>query len=152
MRVNYYNKHRERFYKNLKPIILIEDLLVQEDFTALIDYKFYCFGGRPLYVLVIENERNKKTFFDENWNEILENSRSFSKKSNFRQPTNFQFMKEVAASLSRDFPFVRVDLYSINEKVFFGELTFTPHGGVRDIHIDNLNHVFGDLIQLPKPI
>ena len=68
----------------------------------------------------------------------------------FKAPENFEEMKETARILSGDYPFIRVDLYSINGKTIFGELTFYPDSGIIPFTPDKYNHIFGDLFKLPE--
>ena len=66
------------------------------------------------------------------------------------KPSNFEEMKGIAAKLAGDFIFMRVDLYSIEGRTLFGEMTFFPTGGIKRMFVERLNKVMGDLIRLPK--
>ena len=105
-----------------------------EDKPSLVDYKFYCMNGKPEVLLVIGDRDNraeeKKSMYDMNFNQLdykYADYKTFDK--NIKAPENFEKMKEIAHILSEDFPFVRVDLYNINGKIYFGELTFFPASG-----------------------
>ncbi|PXY43703.1 ATP-grasp fold amidoligase family protein [Flavobacterium hydrophilum] len=151
LKSNYYNKYRETIYKKVKPRLLIEKYISNcED--GLVDYKFYCFHGQPKYVLVkkTENGKEKKCFYDLNWKKIVSSEEDANwLKSEIEKPANFNEMLKVASTLSDQFIFVRVDLYSIGDKVLFGELTFFPTGGHNRFPIDYLNLEMGNLIKLP---
>ena len=135
----------EFHYKFIKPCIIAEEYL---DFksdvnqsTSAIDYKIWCFNGKAYYFFVCSN-RNSKTldvsFFDRDWN--LHNEK-FVFSSHFRvqdppvrKPDNLSEMIQLAERLSKPFPEVRVDLYNINGKIYFGEMTFTSYGGTMNYY------------------
>lgn len=96
--------------------------------------KFYCFNGEPLAILYMTgrgSEHMQAAFFDLNWNMIgttgKRNYQSFE--ATPPAPASLNRMAEAARILSKDFKFVRVDLYDVDGKPFFGEMTFTPAGG-----------------------
>lgn len=149
---NYYHKFREKIYKDLKPQILVEKYISEIDSDALIDYKFHCFHGEPKYVFVQKNKSKdiRKSFYDMSWNQILpEHYIEAFYEADFKKPDNFDEMIRVAEKLSEGFIFLRVDLYSIGNKIIFGELTFFSNGGLIRSSIERFNKEFGDLIQLP---
>lgn len=149
---NYYHKFRESIYKNVKPRIIIEKYISEIDNDSLIDYKFHCFHGQPKYVFVQKNksENISKCFYDLNWNRVLPEKfiPAFSN-SNFTKPDNFEEMIQIAQKLSEGFIFLRVDLYSIGNKIIFGELTFFSNAGLVRSSIERFNKEFGELIKLP---
>ncbi len=127
LRENYYYQTGEWGYKDIPPKILCEKLLQGE----VIDYKFFCFNGEPFLVDVIKNRTNinhyNEIFTDLNFNMI---SQGKGREDVWRKPQHWEEMIEMAKLLSKDFPFVRVDLYDLEGKVYFGELTFTPADGM----------------------
>ncbi|WP_136666550.1 ATP-grasp fold amidoligase family protein [Flavobacterium sp. H122] len=149
---NYYDKFRESIYKNVKPRIIAEKYISEIDNDSLIDYKFHCFHGQPKYVFVQKNksENITKSFYDLNWNKVLPEKYipAFSN-SDFKKPENFDEMIRIAEKLSEGFIFLRVDLYSIGDRIIFGELTFFSNGGLVRSSIERFNQEFGDLIKLP---
>lgn len=149
---NYYYRFREKIYKNLTPKIIVEAYLEQEDNCGIIDYKFQCFDGKPENVLVKKKVDGfcKKALYNMNWerHEPDPDCANYLK-CVLEKPLNFEEMKEVAAKLSKGFPFLRVDLYSVKGKTYFGELTFIPNGGAKDTLIKRLDLNYGNLIQLP---
>ncbi|RBA28054.1 ATP-grasp fold amidoligase family protein [Flavobacterium tibetense] len=150
---NYYYKFREIIYKDVKPRILVEKYISEIDNDSLIDYKFHCFHGKPKYVFVQKNKSKdlRKCFYDLDWNQVLpEQYISSFYKANFKKPENFDVMLRVAEKLSEGFIFLRVDLYSIGNKVVFGELTFFSNGGLVRSSVERFNKEFGDLIHLPN--
>lgn len=149
---NYYEKFREAIYKNLKPRIIIEKYISEVANDSLIDYKFHCFHGQPKYVFVQKNKSQNisKCFYDMNWNKILpEKFIPAFVNSNFKKPDNFEEMIRIAKKLSEGFIFLRVDLYSVDNKIIFGELTFFSNAGLIRSSIEKFNHEFGDLMTLP---
>jgi hypothetical protein len=150
---NYYYKFREIIYKDVKPRILVEKYISEIDSDSLIDYKFHCFHGKPKYVFVQKNKSKdlKKSFYDLDWNQVLPKKYISSfYEADFKKPENFDEMVSVAEKLSEGFIFLRVDLYSIGNKVIFGELTFFSNAGLVRSSIEKFNKEFGDLIQLPQ--
>ena len=116
----YYWIHREWPYKNIKPKIICEKYMEPENGTSLIDYKFYCFNGKPMYCQVIKDRYIKETidFFDMEWN-LMEftglhqpNNPFPHSKTKIIKPIKFEEMKKIAKILSKNIPFVRIDLYS----------------------------------------
>ena len=65
------------------------------------------------------------------------------------KPDNLEELLTVSEKLANDFIFVRVDLYSIENKIYFGELTFFPWAANRRLTVERLNKELGDLIHLP---
>lgn len=124
-------------YSRIKPMILAEELLVDDETTKqgklLIDYKFYCVNGKPLYVMVLTDRKPnthdfKVGIFDMDWNlhpEYLSKVHE-SVDKNIKCPASFTTMLKMSCSLSAKFVFCRVDFYEINGKPMFGEMTFTP--------------------------
>lgn len=155
LKKNFYYQSREWPYKNVKPRILIEKYMSDKKQKELVDYKFYCFNGEPKYLYVSEGLENHETakieFFDMNFK-----SAPFSRddyaifKIKPKKPKTFGQMKEIAKKLSKGIPFVRVDLYEINGKIYFGELTFTPCGGYMPFNPKEWDRKLGQLLKLPK--
>lgn len=150
-REDYYRLEREPQYKSTAPRILVEQYL-EDDSGGLRDYKFHCSKGKPHYVQ-IDADRfgdHKEDMRDMRWRKIpcrpshipLELGPGLSK------PRNFDEMKQVVERLSAPFPYVRVDLYTANNKIYFGELTFTPGSGTVILAPDEWEVKFGNLIDL----
>lgn len=149
---NYYDKYKERIYKAVEPRILVEAYLDQTDSENIIDYKFYCIHGKPEYVLVktMVNNQFKKCFYNLDWQKLENDNPDKNYLSEeIKKPNNFEALVDIAKKLSSEFIFVRVDLYSINGKIYFGELTFFPTGALKRLPIERLNTELGKKIQLP---
>lgn len=149
LKKNLYFYGREWPYKDIKPKILIEELL-DNDGKELEDYKFWCFNGEPKLCLVCtdRNTELKETFFDMNWN-LLELKRpNHDIDKNVKKPINFELMKTLSKKLSKDMPFIRVDFYEVNGKVYFGELTFYPASGFAKFEPEEWDEKLGSLIDI----
>lgn len=150
---NWYNG-REWPYKNVKPRIIAEVFMTDKVNQDLIDYKFYCFNGEPKYCQVIKNRSTIETidFFDMDWNHqpfIGLNPNAIHSESLISKPHNMEKMIEIASILSKKMPFVRIDLYEINNSIYFGEITFYPSGGIGRFSPSEYNTILGGLINLP---
>lgn len=138
-----------RGYKNIQPRILIEEYITQSN-NQLYDYKFMCFNGEPKWVLACSN-RGKNTIYenhDMNWDLFIPSPRSATK-TVINRPKNFNKMVEIAKELAAPFPFVRVDFYETNDKVYVGELTFTPAGGF-NTYSKEWDYKVGEWLDLTK--
>lgn len=130
-------------YAGIKPCVIAEEVLVPEPPTStLTDYKIWCFNGKAYYVWVC-NDRSSGgnsahvLTYDLDWNPHPEFSvfnSDYLQGDVIPKPKNFERMIEVAEKLSKGFPELRVDLYNISGKIYFGELTFTSQGGGMDFY------------------
>lgn len=130
MKENYAIKTAERQYSNIPRRIIIEELLDTKTDELPIDYKFFCSRGKIICTLVFTGRGNKveRLFVDDKYEDLrLVNEYS---KNNYKttKPESYNEMLKIASVLSKEFPFVRVDLYDVDGKPYFGELTFTPSG------------------------
>lgn len=155
LKKNHYYYAREWPYKDVHPRIIIEDYMQNGNDEDLRDYKFYCFNGIPQYLYVSEGLSNHETakidFYDMNYEKApfgREDYLHFDKKPS--KPINFEKMKDLSRKLSKDIPFVRVDFYEINGKIYFGELTFTPCGGFMKFYPEEWDRKLGDLIKIDE--
>lgn len=154
LNTNYYWSKREWVYKDIKPRIICEKYMTDDENTnTLADYKFYCFNGIPWYCQVIRGRGLNETidFFDMDWNHMpfvgmrkLPNS-----PERIIKPEKYNEMIELAKSLSSGFPFVRVDFYYVNNRIYFGELTFFPTSGMGKFYPEEWNRKIGELLVLP---
>lgn len=141
-------------YTRIKPCIIIEQLLHEPNSTSLIDYKLWCFNGRPQFIFVITNRRGHMMdimLYDLDWNalpQFCKFSKTYRQATLIDKPENLNEMIAIATRLASDFPQVRVDLYNINGKVYFGELTFTSLGGLMPYFSDSFQKKAGNMIDL----
>lgn len=155
LNLNYFYKYREWVYKDIQPRIICEKYLSEDnEKTSLTDYKFYCFNGDPLYCQVIKNREFGGTidFFDKEWNRMEFNGLQEMphSKGKIPKPEGYKNMLEYARNLSKDFPFVRVDLYYVKRRIYFGELTFFPRSGFGSFSPPEWNTKIGNLLKLPQ--
>ena len=153
MQTDFWRFYAEVQYRNIQKRILCEEYLGDGQELPK-DYKVYCFHGRPLYILVCDGRGSQRTrfyFYDANWRfcpitrDGLEVSGDFS----VARPENLSEMLACAADLSAPFPFVRADFYEIGGKLIFGELTFTPAGGLDTRRLPATDIMFGKLLKVP---
>ena len=144
---------REWPYKNVPKRIIAEKYMEDKEAKELKDYKFFCFDGE-VKALFIATERGtgdvKFDFFDAEFNHLdLVQVHPMSGKV-VKKPLCFEEMKIVAGKLSKGIPMVRVDLYEVNGRVYFGEMTFFHHGGLVPFHPEKWDYEFGSWIKLPS--
>lgn len=145
---NNYSAGREWSYKNITPKIIVEEYLEDksDSFDGINDYKFLCFNGEAKYIVfdVDRHTNHKRNIYDINWNFINVSTDYPNFGDSVDKPAGLEEMVKVANTLSKDFPFVRVDLYWVNGKVYFGELTFYPWTGYVQFEPDNFDYSLGE--------
>jgi hypothetical protein len=129
LRSNYYWSCREYQYFHVKPRVLVEEYLKNQDGSGPLDYRFYCFNGVPEVIQVDNHAHDINPFFDTKWNQLDLHYREGASRPALAKPMNLERMIVIAAQLSADFDFVRIDLYNIDGSIYFGEYTLTPTGG-----------------------
>jgi hypothetical protein len=147
LEANYYWKAREYQYFDIPPRLLIEEYLSNPDGSSVNTYKFWCFGGVPHVVHVTDRPDSINPAFDMSWNQI-EFSHNPKSQPRHPRPKHLERMVEVASRLSEDFDFVRVDLFNVDGRILFNELTFTPCGGHLEFKPAEWDVKFGDLWSL----
>lgn len=121
----------ESWYSSIPCKIMAEELL---DINTVDDYKFHSFNGEKFFIEhLVERDKTKgilkSNFYDENWNKLNFTIGTEMYDYDIKKPKNFDKMIEIVKKLSKDFDYVRVDLYNIGGEIYFGELTFCPDGG-----------------------
>lgn len=145
---------REWAYENCQPRkIIIEQLISDEKYHDIPDFKFYCFNGEPHYCQVIMNRYDNETidFFDMKWHHqpfYGLNPKHGPAPKPAPKPAHFDTMKNIAKQLSYGFPFSRIDLYSTKSNVWFGEITFYPASGYGNFTPDEWDFYLGNLFNL----
>lgn len=144
---------REWVYKNLKKRLVVEKYL-EDKSGGLLDYKFFCFNGKPRFMQLEVGRytaNNTRNFYDMDWN-LMPFGKELEHNPNIEveKPEGFEEMKEIAEKLSKPFSFVRVDLYQVGGKIYFGELTFFPAGGAPDFKPIEYNKIVGDMWDIGK--
>lgn len=139
-------------YRNIPRKIIAEKYLGGE----IYDYKFFCLNGKPEFLYISQeipdtNGELKCCFWNADGKpaQFERTDEYFFEEGNFPQlPQNFDKMKNIAADLSRDFPFVRVDLFEVNGKIYFSELTFTPAAGMMPLRPKEWDYKLGDRLKI----
>lgn len=153
----------EPHYATIKPCVIAEQLLDASqqsiDSSTLIDYKIWCFDGEPACIRVYYNRAHRKvdsTIYDTDWNphpEWVASSKHYKVDPQpIPRPASLDRMLEAARALSKGLPQVRVDLYEVGGKPYFGELTLTAASGCIDSFSEAYLRELGDRVKLPKPI
>ncbi|WP_078429777.1 ATP-grasp fold amidoligase family protein [Alkalihalobacterium alkalinitrilicum] len=150
---NYFYQYREWPYKNVNPKIVCEKYMVDESGKELKDYKIFCFNGEPKIIQVDFNRftGHTRNLYDTNWNYL---PTSFQYPTNpdivINKPNRLAEMIKLARILAEGLTFVRIDFYSINDRIFFGEITFYPESGFGNFYPNTLGVEMGEWIKLSK--
>ena len=151
---DYYKKSREWPYKNVPHRIIAEEYLEDSKSHELSDYKVHSFNGTPKVILVCKNRFSEnmmtEDFFDAEWNHLnVRREHHGNCKTAIPKPKEMDIILNLARVLSENIPFVRSDFYIVNEKVYFGELTFSPAGGFRSFIPESFDREMGKWLSLP---
>ena len=130
---SYYVNHREWQYKNVAPRLVVEELLLDDEGNVPADIKIHCFDrGRGDVVIGIDSarfSRHRRDHYDEQWNRIDLTFAFEQSDDGVARPKMLEQMVGLARSLAEPFRYVRVDLYALRDRIYVGELTFTPGSG-----------------------
>lgn len=153
-----YRSLREWPYKDVKRRVLAEKYMVPKDMINnpiydLSDYKFFCFNGEPKYCQVIRNRHSKESidFYDMNWRHqefVGLNPIASNGINPVPRPLLLDEMICICHKLSENLKFVRIDMYVIDNRIYFGEITFYPASGIGFFSPDKWNVELGNLISL----
>ncbi|MBW9324173.1 glycosyl transferase [Enterococcus casseliflavus] len=148
---NFFYMSREWPYKNVVPKIIAEEFISDN----LSDYKFFCFNGEVKIVLVCRNRYTKEglteDFFDTDWKHLnMSRKHHPNSTKDICRPEKLDEMINLAEILSENIPFVRVDLYEVDGKVYFGELTFFPASGLEGFVPECWDKTLGEWLILPE--
>lgn len=149
---DYYLCDREWPYKNVPHKIVAEEYLDDGSGRGINDYKVFNFNGEP-YIIQVDFDRfieHKKNLYTTEW--ILCDF-AFNYPSHpevkIPKPEKLDEMLELSRKLSKDSPYMRTDFYSVNGKLYFGELTFFPASGYGEFKPDDIDFELGEKIILP---
>lgn len=155
LKENYYLHGREWPYKNVSRKVLAEQYMQDISSEELKDYKFFCFNGHVEYCQVIADRSTCETidFYDRRWIHqpfigLHAKVPHPHAKVPHACPLLYRKMIEIAETLAAGIPFVRVDLYYINDRIYFGEITFFPHSGTGVFSPDEWNERLGEMIKI----
>lgn len=157
---NLYLPYSEMQYKDVDPVILVEEYLGGPNGELPEDYKFYCINGKCYMTMFCKDRDNhghgaKYYYMDRDWNMITNGVGEHNMP--VEKPVCLDRAMVLAEKLCQPFPFVRVDLYLLGERIVFGELTFTPAAGMDVDHKlkpfdseEDLDHIYGRILKLPE--
>ena len=157
---NAYVLSREWNYKNIKPRLVVEEVIRDHKGNLPLDYKFMCFDGEPKLLFLDLGVINPDSSYNHNYPRNIYDMEFnllpvFETRPNadypVEKPANFERMVEIARKLSAPFPFCRVDLYNVDGKIYFGEITFYHGGGCNDIQPEEWDRKMGDWININSP-
>lgn len=150
---NFYAVTREWPYKNVKPRIIAEQYMQEDDGSELKDYKVHNFNGVPRVILVCQNRFKEsgltEDFYSQQW-ERLDISRPShpNSKEETPRPQELDTMLKLSKKLSATVPFMRTDFYTINHHVYFGEITLYPASGSVPFVPAEVDQLLGSWIDL----
>ena len=145
--------YNEVHYSNIKPCIFAEEYLPTMSLYQT-DYKFQCINGEPYCILICADRGadGEAQLFSYNlkWERVpLLNGEEHTMSREFQKPLQFNKMIEYARILARPFPYVRVDFYEVDGKLYIGELTFTPYGNIMTYYKNSILEDMGNKLVLP---
>ncbi len=148
---NYFWYLREWQYKNIKPRILVEQYIGNNDGLPY-EYKFFCFDGLPKIVMVVKDRENvaKSNFYDLNFMRLPLKIENPNFEDAVNKPQNFEEMLRIAGVLSKGIRHVRVDLYNVDEHIYFSEMTFQHWGGFSHIDPPEWDQIMGEWIKIDE--
>ncbi|HBF68227.1 MAG TPA: hypothetical protein DDW20_02770 [Firmicutes bacterium] len=153
LKINYGNKTVEKHYSKIKPRIIIEQYIGNEN-TLPLEYKIHVFNGiaKSLYVVSGRGKDIRYNNYYIDWTPFDGSQFNGWKKTDYplNKPENFDEMVFLTESLAKNFPFVRVDLYNIEGKIYFSEMTFTPAKGTLILDDDHCDFEMGKWLDISK--
>lgn len=143
------NAGREWPYTKSESVIVAEHLLEDLSYknNTVNDYKILCFNGKPEYIICITDRYTSSVnhlYYDVNWEKQNVVSEGAYLDADVPKPDKLPEMLEIAETLSEDFPFARIDLYYVENKIYFGEITFFPWSGYMEFEPDEFDFVLGE--------
>ena len=153
LRTDYGKKTVEPHYSNIKPRIIIEKMML-EDNELPIEYKIHVFNGKAKYMYIVTG-RNKDIHYNNyliDWTDFDEAQFNHWTKleEEIKKPHNWDEAIKISEDLAKPFPFVRVDLYIINGKIYISEMTFTPAKGTLTFKDDKSDFIIGEWLTIQK--
>ena len=141
----------ELHYSKIKHHKIICEEFLGENLT---DYKFFCFNGQPKFIYVskdlIHDRQAKIGFFNLDGSKMELKRDDYKNINNIEMPNFYNEMLDMATSLCKDFPFVRVDFFVTKSRYYFAELTFTPSACMMPFNPKNIDLEWGTLLNIEK--
>ena len=151
MKEKYYKYTKEFQYKNVKTMIICEEYLENREGT-LIEYSLHCFNGKAKFIEVHTDRFNgyKENYYYPDWTEAKFRGKLKNSADYIEKPENLDELIEIGEKLSHGFAYVRVDFNDVDNKLYFGELTFTPANGTEAFHPIEQDLEIAKMIDLKK--
>lgn len=140
---NIYYTRKEWQYKNIKPRVVVEKLLMDSEGSIPNDYKFHCFNGEVKIISIDvgrgSNNHIRNWYFPNwerapfKWSSVFNGNRTDPSVIEFPPPLGLNKMISLSSQLANNFKYVRIDWYNVGAQVFFGEITFHHDGGFQPI-------------------
>ena len=147
---NIYYGIREYPYKNVKPKVFAEKYLGE----IMTDYKFYCFNGKPLFLYcskgMLRAHVGAVDFYDLSWNPMPFYRTDYERLGQIPKPEHLDEMIEISKILSKDVPFVRIDLFEVSNQVYFSEFTLCPASGYMPFVPKEYDAIVGEWLDIPR--
>lgn len=155
LKTDFSKRFREWPYKYVKPQIIAEKYIEIKD-GNLMDYKIFCFNGKARFLKVDfnRNTHHQANYYTLSWTLLPFGEAMCPPNPDLQisRPSNFDKMIELAEILAEDIPFVRVDFYNVDNKIYFGEMTLFPAAGFGHFIPETADLDIGHLLRLPEPI
>lgn len=151
LRRNYYTEGREISYKYIEPRIMAEEYVQDMASANLTVYKIMCFGGEPKLIKVIcDDHTDTQTidFMDTDWKKVRLKQNFPNRDGELPKPRKLDEMLSVAKELSKDFAYLRVDLYEAGEKIYFSEISFFSDSGFAPFYPEEWDEKLGGWVHL----
>lgn len=156
LKEDYYLKSREWPYKNVSRKIIAEAYMSDGINEGLNDYKLMCFNGQVKATFVCNNRFSEKglnvTFYDTDWKRMPFERHYPASVTEISKPVTYEKMVKLAEKLAQNIPFVRVDFYEINGKIYFGELTFFPGSGFEEFTPEIWDEILGGWMRIHEMV
>ncbi len=153
LKTNYGKKTVELHYSPIKPQIVIEELMLENNKLPT-EYKIHVFNGKAknLYVVTSRGIDIRYNNYYIDWSPFDGSQFNGWRKTEYplKKPKNFDEMVKISEDLASPFPFVRVDLYNINGTIYFSEMTFTPAKGTLILDDDKCDYEMGEWLDISK--
>lgn len=151
LNTNYYDRTREWCYKHIPRVVFVEKLMLDDQGEVPIDWKFFVFSGHAKYIQVNINRfvNNQCNIYDRNLQKMNVRYHWDNFNTDLDFPPNIEDMFIIAEKLGEGFDFVRVDLYNVNGRIFFGEMTNYPNAGHAHFTPHEFDKHLGDFWTLP---
>ena len=147
LKSNYYRLEKEWQYKTMQPHIICEKFL-EKPGKDLLEIKLFCYYGETEFIVAYPSGGTYRNIYNKHW-DLLQVETTFKPGTEIKKPENLDSLFDLAFTLSKDFPFLRVDFFILDEEIYFGELTFTPSRGMYRFKPQNFDLIFGKPLQLP---